>query len=146
MKTALLEVFPYLVPAKTKNGELSKNDFFPKQSHKCFVTRYCNPYPHWVLPHWIRSLLDVSGTTQSAILLNLSLTFLSVRVINHYDKLRRELVDSPSLHVFRSRLDVFLEDTLEQTLVIGLNTQVTGWRSMACVVKEARLEGLTVHP
>lgn len=44
-------------------------------------------------------------------ILEIRYTFLSVRVIKHWNKLPMEEVDFPSFYVFKSRLDAFPEDT-----------------------------------
>ncbi|KFV83259.1 hypothetical protein N308_12957, partial [Struthio camelus australis] len=44
--------------------------------------------------------------------LNLRKNFFSVRVAEHWSRLPREVVESPSLEIFKTRLDVILGNVL----------------------------------
>lgn len=51
--------------------------------------------------------------------LEISHELLTLRVIDHWNKLPRDLVDSPSLGAFRSSLATFLEGALVKHKVLG---------------------------
>ncbi|KFQ03537.1 hypothetical protein N330_09718, partial [Leptosomus discolor] len=44
--------------------------------------------------------------------LNMRRNFFTLRVAEHWDRLPREVMESPSLEIFKGRLDVFLCDLL----------------------------------
>lgn len=51
-------------------------------------------------------------------------------------------MDSPSLEVFKSRPDAFLEKMYSQREIIGLTVGIRGWTHMACVRQEVSLDNL----
>lgn len=47
-------------------------------------------------------------------------TFFTERLVEHWDRLLRAVVESPALKVFKNRMDVALEDSLVlNTVVLG---------------------------
>ena len=47
--------------------------------------------------------------------LNMRKNFLSVRVTMHWNKMPREILESPSLEIFKTFMDVFLSNLLKGT-------------------------------
>jgi len=67
---------------------------------------------------------------QGRLRLDISKNFFTQRVVRHWNRLPREMNESPSLEVFKNHVDVALWDTVLQACGVGLTVGLDDLRSL----------------
>ena len=79
---------------------------------------------------WRGTRVNVLKLCQGSFRLNIRNNFFSARAVRQWHRLPREVVESPSLEVFKNRVDVALGDTVSGHGGDGLTAQLNDLRGL----------------